>query len=619
VLRRNYKAVTLQGRVGYAPEGNRAVLRGKSSVLRLTPIGRWHVDLDYRHEGAVAARTGDALIAETISPRTDEFAANGTVNSNLGAASATLNGRFQLSRAERRLFYPFEPLQVTQRSRDEVDVHVGLTLDGPLDTWRWSLIGNVDLADRDIKDGSSPGLGSALQRASTSRSAAQASLLVSGNPLSLPAGDVAVSGEVGTLFGRVSGETTGLLISTSEERVRRTAHAQASVDVPLVGRNHAFPGELWANFNARVEHLSDMGSLTRIGSGLRWQPVEPVIVSASLSREAEAPTLVQLAGALVVTPALRAYDYRLGETVPLIRLDGGNPALRPERRRLLNVRAQVRPPAIPNLSISADYTRTRGRGAIIASLGPTPQVEAAFPERFVRNGGGRLTRFDERAANFAGADRQRIRWGVNFAQRFGPLSRKQRIQSISGEEGAAAEPTEEAAVQPGRRPQPGLLSFALYHTFHLQHLVTIRNGDPELDLLDGAAVGRGGGQPRHELELQGGFARGGLGARVSVDWQSSTAVRTLSGAEGEGHRSELIFSKAPEVNLRLFIDLGSQRWLAGVPWLRGRLNLAVDNLFNSRTRVRDASGATPDAFERGYTEPLGRSFRITLRKNFRSR
>ena len=145
----------------------------------------------------------------------------------------------------------------------------------------------------------------------------------------------------------------------------------------------------------------------------------------------------------------------------------------------------------------------------------------------------------------------------------------------------------------------------------------IRPGVPELDFLDGSASGNRGGRPRHELEVQAGVFKNGFGARLTGTWQEGTFVRggpTAGGAE----RSDLFFSSSTTVNLRLFANLGQQQKLVReVPFFRGsRVTLAIDNLFDSRPGVRDASGTTPLGYQRDLLDPLGRSVRISLRKMF---
>jgi hypothetical protein len=163
----------------------------------------------------------------------------------------------------------------------------------------------------------------------------------------------------------------------------------------------------------------------------------------------------------------------------------------------------------------------------------------------------------------------------------------------------------------------GRLQLSLYHTWRLEDSVLIRPGVPELDFLGGSAAGNRGGRPRHEVEMQAGVFKNGFGARLTGTWQEGTFVRG-GPAPGGGTRNDLFFSDTATVNLRLFANLGQQEELVkNMPFLRGsRVTLSVDNLFNSRPRVRDDAGLTPLSYQAGYLDPLGRSVRIGFRKMF---
>jgi hypothetical protein len=565
--------------------------------------------LDYRHEGGVRAeRTETFLPNESIVPQTDEFAANGIFNRQIGSVSTSLNARLELERRQASLAPP-GLLGPIRRGRERVGGRGGLTLNGDSGTWRWSLIGNLESSELVNSDRESSFAAGWFQRATTSRTSADASLLVNGSLFSLPAGRVQVAAEAGGTAGRIVSQTTGPLPGPRSERARGTAHVQTSVELPIAGRGSQIAGELTLNLNARVERSSDFGTHLGFGYGLRWSPAPILNVAVSVSRAEQAPRLEQLAEALLLTPKGRGFDFTRGETVPLLFLGGGNLELRPEKRRLMNLRIQLQPPQAQGLSATLEYSRSRLRDATVEMLGPTSQVEAAFPERFERSGEGRLLQFDERPATFVLIRRQQVRWGINLSKPFGsPRARSEARLAQS-----TAVPDND--MRPRRR---GQVSFALYHTWHLQNQVLIRQGGRLLDLLAGDAIGNRGGEPRHELELQAGLSRVGHGARITAEWRSDTAVKSLTRVDGSSS-PELSFSRVPAVNLRIFVDLGAQPWLTGLPWLRGRLNLTIDDLFNSRTSVRDAGGTIPAAFNRSYADPVGRSFRITLRKNFRSR
>jgi hypothetical protein len=140
----------------------------------------------------------------------------------------------------------------------------------------------------------------------------------------------------------------------------------------------------------------------------------------------------------------------------------------------------------------------------------------------------------------------------------------------------------------------------------------VRPGVPVFDLLNGAASGSNGGQPRHELEGQLGYTRSGFGLRVSADWKSATRVDDGTPA------GDLDFSEIATLNLRLWDNFGAQpsvvrRWR----WLRGaRATLEVNNLFGEIQTVRNALGEVPPSYRPAYLNPTGRTVQLSLRKLF---
>ena len=151
----------------------------------------------------------------------------------------------------------------------------------------------------------------------------------------------------------------------------------------------------------------------------------------------------------------------------------------------------------------------------------------------------------------------------------------------------------------------------LYHNWYLEDRVTLRDGLPTLDLLEGGALDFLGGRRRHEVEFQVGALKRGLGARMDVRWQSDSEIRG-------GPNGDLRFSSLGTVNLNLFADLGQR---AGGPnalsWLKGmRATLGVDNLLGTRPQVRDTLGQVPIAYQPANLDPLGRTVSFNLRKVF---
>jgi outer membrane receptor protein involved in Fe transport len=157
----------------------------------------------------------------------------------------------------------------------------------------------------------------------------------------------------------------------------------------------------------------------------------------------------------------------------------------------------------------------------------------------------------------------------------------------------------------------GRLQVAIYDTWTFRDDVLIRQGVPLLDLLNGDSVGAGGGQSEHQVQLQLGYSNNGIGIRADGNWKSATSVR----GDGTGTTGDLHFSDLATLNLRLFADLAQMPKLIGKPWARGlRVSFGVNNLFNSRQRVRDDNGDTPLRYQPAYLDPLGRTVSISIRK-----
>jgi hypothetical protein len=384
---------------------------------------------------------------------------------------------------------------------------------------------------------------------------------------------------------------------------------------------------------------------------------------ASFTEEEGAPSAQQLGNPVVATPNVRVFDFVRGETVDITRTDGGNPGLIADNRSVMKLGLNYQPVQKLDLSLNIDYTKSIVRNPIASFPTATAEIEAAFPDRFERDGSGQLIRIDNRPINFARSEREQLRWGLNFSAPISsPLARKaaeefrarreamvaaRERQQQQGQSGEAAPQTPPDGARPPRgEGAPGAgpgggprfgggggrgggfggfgggpgggggggrLQFGVFHTVALTDRITIRDGLPELDLLDGSATGSRGGSPRHQIEVRGGVVRDGIGLRINADWQSATRVD--GGTSGTG---QLRFDDFATVNLRLFANLGPQfkfvrdnRWLAGT-----RVVLSVDNVFDSRLKVTDGTGGTPYSYQPALLDPVGRTVRISVRKLF---
>jgi hypothetical protein len=546
------------------------------------------------------------------------------INRQLGTVGAT--GNFELEHNDGRSLIGLGDtlLEPLARNTSSDSVHAGGVLNGALSTWHWTLTGNADGAhgvtrtDRDAPD--------MRDRATTTTLSADIDATANGNLLQLPAGKASATMKVGASTLHLASDRTRNSVETSHSLGRTTGNAAVNVDLPVSRKSSDFSalGNLSLNANAAVEQLSDFGTLTTIGAGANLTPLDGLNLLASWTREEGAPTLDQLGDPVLETADTRIFDFVTGETVLVTATTGGNPGLAADRRNVVKLGANWKPFENTDLRLRADYVHERIEHPISNFPGPTPALEAAFPDRFVRDSNGNLVSVDLRPVNYDSSRRDTLRIGFDFSK---PL----KSAPPSPEAIAAFRKRAEAAGAPiPQQPQAeqrerggfrgggrffggrngGRLTFSLTDEITLLDDVTIRDG-LKLDYLHGDAKGQSGGQPRHEIQGRAGYFDNGLGGFLSANWRSATDVTTATG-------DDLHFSPLATFDLRLFANLG-QRFdlVAKHPWLRGSsVQFQVGNIFDSRPKVHDALGNVPLGYQPGLLDPLGRTISITFRKLF---
>ena len=237
-----------------------------------------------------------------------------------------------------------------------------------------------------------------------------------------PAGQVTSSFRVSNARSWINSQSQRLGVNTVTELSRNVLAGQANLNVPLTSRRNDFLsalGDLSINGNVGIDDVSDFGSLTTVGAGLNWSPITPLQLRASFSSEERAPSLGQLNNPLLLTPASRVFDYVTGQTVDVTTITGGNRNLRAERRDVTRLSMNFRPFSRLNLNFIANYTVNRTINPVQSFPAVTAEIQAAFPERFVRDAAGNLLQFDTRPVNFAREDIRQLRWGFNFTRRLG--------------------------------------------------------------------------------------------------------------------------------------------------------------------------------------------------------
>jgi hypothetical protein len=646
VLRRRFQAVTAELETRQATAGGRQTYEGDLNYLRIANNSRFSLDGEYERSNPLFETERDLIEADpdrTLLSASDAVKLNGTYNRTiLGNVSATISGEIEGTDSRSALGRALDGSQRLQRDGHSRTGSLNYSLNGDLSDWQWSLGGgyvrdwSTNLTDRDIDTG-----GVRRDRSESVAQTIETEGTASGELFDLPAGSVAATFKAGFNLRDISSESTRGDVFTATDLSRDQGSGQANIDVPLL--DDGFIGNLSVNANGTVEQLSDFGTLTTLGYGLNWEPFDKIRLIASMTHEDGAPTIQQLGNPVLVTPNVRVLDVTTGQTVDITRIEGGNPDLLANNRRVMKLGLTVKPIEDTDLTILANYTDTRIDNPTASFPTATPEIEAAFPDRFLRDADGTLLRIDSRPVNFARSEKRLFRWGFNWSETLAapppvgqdgqPLTpeeieerREARREARQGAREAGGERGGEGR-RAGRGPgggggrgfgggRQGRIQLGIFHTWRLEDTILIRDGVPELDLLNGSATGGRGGQPRHEIELRAGFSKSGLGARLNVDWQSATSVNADPG--GAPSPNDLRFGALTTVNLRLFADLGQQRGLVrSHPFFQGsRVTLAVDNLFDQRLDVTDASGATPIGYQPDLLDPLGRSIRLEFRKLF---
>ncbi len=386
VLRRRFRAITAEADYGIATEGGRDSYELDLNLLRIDRAGRWEIDAEYQHEAPLfeIERDLDTDLGafRTLLPERDRLSLGGTFNRNIfNDVSATVNATFDATDSESQfgLAFPDAPRPLS-RETDSRNGHLGVALGGNIAPWRWSFTGNYDRGNTitwtDRRD--QFGL---TDQAETRSETANAELVANGSIFDLPAGDVSTTLRAGIERLGLESESIRAGLAVASDLSRTRGNLQANVDVPIASRRNdvlAAIGNLSVNFNGEVEQLSDFGTLTTIGYGLNWSPISQITLIASVTEEEGAPTVQQLGNPVLQTPNVRIFDFTRGETVDITRVEGGNPDLLADDRAVFKLGLNVRPASDMDLSLTANYTNTRIRGAIAFFPTATPEIEAAF-------------------------------------------------------------------------------------------------------------------------------------------------------------------------------------------------------------------------------------------------
>jgi hypothetical protein len=664
VLRQRFNSTNAELRGRAATEGGYASGRGEAGRLIISEGTRTSLNVRVEGNSPLYESERDIVlqpvpsVPEPVDPRpfrtlvgsNNNIRLTATHNRTiLGDVSATVNAEAERNEGKSRFGVPtetvddvllaFPALGALTRDFESEALRAGTALNLQEGKWRLSSTGNAEFSRSTTRTDNGPDLAaSPIELLPRDRSRSDFHTLTldgtaTGPLFELPAGEVTATFRASIGNTGIDSEATTDGLFTEADLGRTGLLGAANIDLPITKRGSGI-GRLTANANGSVTHLSDFGEVTSVGAGLSWAPAQRFSITASWTREDGPPSLQQLGDPLLETPNVSVFDYVTGETVLVTTITGGNPDLDSDTRNVWKLGGNWQPLEKIDLRLRAEYVHQTIDDPIGGISSTSEALEDAFPERFVRDDNGTLLAVDLRPLNFRESRRDTLRWGFDFTKPLTTAAPSQRtiatmIERYAGQRPGQGPPPSPmqggSAVQPGGGPgghggfrmagagggrQGGRLTLSVTHQVNLVDDVTIAEGVPKLDYLDGEPLNQFGGRPRHELQFETGFYNNGFGARLQGNWRSGTTVESSTG--------DLKFSPYFDVDLRLFANLGERFDLvANHPFFRGTsVRLDVENIFNNRPKVRDASGMTPLSYQPDRLEPIGRTIGITLRKLF---
>ena len=265
-------------------------------------------------------------------------------------------------------------------------------------------------------DGALPANADAGFDTAFTRSIAGQSLTTIRGPLAqLPGGELLATFDAGLTWQRIESEDTRSLSDIS--LTRRVFTTGANFVVPITSRRNGFAdalGSITLTANIGVDDISDFGTLGDFTVGLNWAPFDSLDLSGTYIQREVAPGLSSLGNPQITTLNQPVFDFTTGETVLATVITGGNPDLLAETQRDWKFAANWELPFWDGARLTAEYIRNRSDDVTSSFPQITPEIEAAFPGRIVRDASGQLLSVDSRSVTFAETRAERLSFGLNF-------------------------------------------------------------------------------------------------------------------------------------------------------------------------------------------------------------
>lgn len=177
-------------------------------------------------------------------------------------------------------------------------------------------------------------------------------------------------------------DSTGFDPDTNNRGSRNVSAVFGEINMPI-------SKALEATLAVRHDRYSDFGNTTNPKVGFRFQPTQEFLLRGSYSTGFRAPSLYELNAANVYTNTSSVTDRVTGKTSQFMRLNGGNPDLKPETSKNFTLGALLEP--TKSLSFGIDYWSIELTDVIGSLADTTAFALDQFIPLFHRNANGQLS------------------------------------------------------------------------------------------------------------------------------------------------------------------------------------------------------------------------------------
>jgi hypothetical protein len=510
-----------------------------------------------------------------------------------------------------------------RRETDSLNGKLGVVIDGFLgEAWRWTATGSYERTETDTTTGRGYDTPLAFQTRinandpsanpfnelrpvdftrnpnDTANSVSQllsAEVVLNGDLYALPAGSISSTFKFGADTRSLDSTSTRQGVTTDRSESRDRFNGQGTFNMPIASRRRDALSACSATCRSMqpsaMKICPTSAACPPSASASTGRPSSRSPSSSATPTSRARPSIGQLNDPIIRNFNVPVFDFRTGSTVLVTQTTGGNPDLNADNRHVWRSaapggRSPVQRPVDPvHLDLQP---HRRLPSSSFPTITPTskPPCPAASSARERRADRDRLPPAELRPDTSVRTSAP----GVNYSRAFGtpnPVAANQSpLPGMPGGGASAGRRRHEdphgrrwrwrwrlAAAVPrcawaaaavaaaaGMQPGQGRFNMSVYHTIRLQDEITIADGLPVIDLLDGGATSAAAAARATSCS----WSRPACSATASAASSTPTGATAPSSTAAPARTS--ILADQTTVNLNVFMDLNQRTsWVAKYP------------------------------------------------------